>query len=112
MTVEIWPANEIPDEVKPVTLETVARQIKNMQPRTHAPGELEDVFVLIEWMQASLVQRHEALEAQAAALLLREQNVTKREREVALRSRAADVLTTLRPARNGPINRLAKLINM
>lgn len=74
-------------DATPVNYTQIAKQIELLQPRALTPDQYEDVVKLIEWMQQEVTKQHHLVIKQAEALKLRELELVKRERDVAIRTR-------------------------
>lgn len=78
-------------DATPVDYNKVAQQVLALKPRALTPPQFEDVLALIEWMHGEVVTQHNANMKRAAELDLQAQELTKREREVAIRARTVNV---------------------
>jgi len=74
------------------TLKSIVAQIQSVDVRALAPHEYEDVVTLIEYVRAEALKAHQASDQAGAKLAEREKLVTKREQDVAIRSRVVNAV--------------------
>lgn len=65
----------------------MAAKVRAMQPRALTPELYPDVVLCLEWMQAEIVQRLDTLDRKRMELEAREEAVSQRERQAAIRGR-------------------------
>ena len=82
------------DDVLPeeVTYQTIAAQIKALKPRALTAASLEDVILMIEWMQDETVKRSEELTSKGNELAEKEKQLAAWEKNLKLKQRAVDAV--------------------
>jgi hypothetical protein len=82
------------DDTSPeaVTYQTIAAQIKALKPRALTAGSLEDVILMIEWMQDETVKREQEVTRQSNELAEREKGLKAWEKNLKLKQRAVDAV--------------------
>ena len=79
-----------PSNADIVNYHTIATQVANMKPRALTTASFDDVVTLIEYMRDQALKMHQLNLKASEALFEREKQVTKREKELAIRQRAVE----------------------
>lgn len=87
------------DTAPEVTFQTIARQVREMQPRALSADGLDDVVTIIEFMQGRCLEMHEEATNKARILSEREADLARREKELATRQKAVDAVLKLKAPR-------------
>ena len=88
-----------PDAPPPVTFETIARQVRELEPRALTNESLDDVITIIEFMRTQCLDMHQANTDRKAALDERELTLQRREQALAVRQRAVECIMKVKPKR-------------
>ena len=87
-------SNHVTEEM---TLDVLADAIKKLNVRTQDPAKLDDVLDLIEYLREQAVALHEENTLAAEELRAKEIHLTKREAELAIKSRAVMSILNAHP---------------
>ena|SRR5579883_1106645 len=82
-----------------VTYQTIAAQVRAMNPRALTPGMLDDVITMVEYLRDQALSIHDANEKRSAELDQRERELNRRARDVAAAGRVAKAVISGKPRR-------------
>ncbi|RZN09677.1 hypothetical protein CWO91_16750 [Bradyrhizobium genosp. SA-3] len=80
-----------------VTYQAIAAQIRSLNPRALTPASLEDVILMIEWMQEETIKRDEELTRRGNELTQREAELQSWEKRLQIKQRAVDAVLKRAP---------------
>ena len=82
-----------------VTYQTIASQVRAMNPRALTPAMLDDVVTMIEFLRDEALNIHDANERKSQELDARERELNKHARDVAIAGRVAKAVISGKPKR-------------
>lgn len=80
-----------------VTYQAIAAQIRALNPRALTPASLEDVILMIEWMQEETIKRDEQLTLRSKELAEQEAKLIAWEKGLKIKQRAVDAVLKRAP---------------
>jgi hypothetical protein len=75
-----------------VSYQSIAAQIKALKPRTLPPGSIEDVLLMLEWMQGELTRRNEELTSKGNELEAKQRELQAWHDALKIRQRTVDAV--------------------
>lgn len=84
-----------------VTYQAIAAQIRSLNPRALTAASLEDVILMIEWMQEETIKRDEQLTLRSKELAEQEAKLIAWEKGLKLKQRAVDAMLKREPKNTG-----------
>lgn len=87
------------DTAPEVTFQTIARQVRDMQPRALSHDGLDDVVTIVEYMRDQCLDMHAEMKNKARLLSEREADLVRREKELATRQKAVDAVLKVKAPR-------------
>lgn len=80
-----------------VTYQAIAAQIRQLNPRALTPGSLEDVILMIEWMQEETIKRDDQLTQRGKELAEKERQLQSWEAGLKIKQKAVDAVLKRAP---------------
>lgn len=75
-----------------VTYQAIAAQIRQLNPRALTANALEDVILMIEWMQDETIKRNDELTRKGNELAEKQRELDALERSLKIKQRAVDAV--------------------